>query len=90
MATRTATVTNEYGIHVRPSAVIAKEARAYAGTIAVTSARGVTVDGKNLLGLISLGVTCGQTVTIRVDGPDEDRVCTRLAELFESRFDFHR
>ncbi len=90
MTERTATVRNAYGIHVRPSSVIVKAAKEYAGTVEVTSQKGVTVDIKNILSLISLGLTCGQTLTIRVDGPDEAAVAGKMAELFETHFDFPR
>jgi len=85
-----ATVRNEFGIHVRPSGVIAKEARNYSGRIEVVSAKGATVDAKNVLGLLSLGITCGQIVTLRVDGPDEAKMAARMVELFETYFDFRR
>ena len=81
---------NEYGIHVRPSAVIAKEARLYAGSIRVTNSGGLTVEARNLLALISLGLGCGQSVTITVDGAEAERTCDRMVELFQTRFDFAR
>jgi len=90
MVTRTATVRNQYGIHVRPSAVIVKQAREYSGKITVASDRGTTIDAKNLLGIISLGLTADQQVTITVAGPDEEKWAATMAELFEYNFDFKR
>ncbi len=90
MTERSATIRNAYGIHVRPSSVIVKAAKEYGGSIEVTSAKGVTVDIKNILGLISLGLTCGQTVTLRISGPDEEATAAKMAELFETHFDFPR
>jgi len=90
MTSRTATVRNEYGIHCRPSAVIAQEVRSYPGRITVRTSDGREADPRRLLELISLGIHCGDTVVIEVEGPDEDKVCTRLVELFETNFDFPR
>lgn len=90
MVTRTATVRNLYGIHVRPSAVIVKQAREYSGTIAVTSDKRTTIDAKNLLGIISLGLTADQAVTIAVSGPEEEKWAETMVELFECNFDFKR
>ena len=90
MMERTATVCNAYGIHVRPSSIIAKAAQGYAGVIEVTSPKGVTVNIRNILSLISLGLTCGQTVTIRVTGTDEASIAAQMVELFETHFDFPR
>jgi phosphocarrier protein len=85
-----ATIQNEYGIHVRPSAVIAKEVRDLPAHIQVTHANGQTADPKAILSLISLGLTKGQTVTISVSGPDEAAVAARIRELLETTFDFPR
>ena len=90
MVKRTAQIRNAFGIHVRPSAVIVKRAREYTGTIEVTSERGNCVDAKNLLGVISLGVTQGQIVTLTVDGADEKQWAAIMVELFETEFDFAR
>ena len=90
MTERTATVCNSYGIHVRPSSIIAKTAQGYDGVIEVTSAKGVTVNIRNILSLISLGLTCGQVVTIRVTGGDEEAMAAKIVTLFETHFDFPR
>ena len=90
MVTRIVKVCNPYGIHVRPSAVIAKAAREFSSDLEVTSAKGETVEARNLLALISLGVTCGQEVVLRANGTDETAAVARLAELFQTRFDFER
>jgi phosphotransferase system HPr (HPr) family protein len=90
MTRRQATVRNAYGIHCRPSAVIVTEAKAYTGTIQVRNARGDTADVKSIMSLLQMGITCGQTLTIAVSGPDEARTCERMVELFETNFDFQR
>jgi phosphotransferase system HPr (HPr) family protein len=90
MTTASATVRNEYGIHCRPSAVIVKESQKYPGRIEVETAGGHVADAKNMLAVIGLGIACGDRVTIRVEGPDEEVVCKRLVELFQTEFDFPR
>jgi len=90
MIVKQATVKNEFGIHVRPAGMIAKETRDYSGTIEVVTSKGAAADAKNVLGLLSLGITCGQIVTLQVSGPDEERMMTRLLELFEKHYDFSR
>ena len=90
MTSRKATIRNQYGIHCRPSAVIVSEVKQYDGSVQVTNEAGQKADSRNLLALIGLGITCGQTVTIEVDGPDEEEVADRMVELFETDFDFQR
>lgn len=89
MVSKQATVRNAYGIHCRPAAVIAGEARDYEGTIRVRG-DGEEVDVKSVLALVGLAAVCGQTLEITVDGPDEATVCERFVELFETNFDFER
>lgn len=83
----TAVIQNAHGIHCRPSAVILKAVGAYPGTIRVQAAAG-DCDLRSVLGLISLGLECGASVHIQVQGPDEARMGRRLVELFETAFDF--
>ncbi len=90
MFSASATVRNEYGIHCRPSALIVKECQGYSGIIQVEASDGRVADAKNMLAIIGLGVACGQNVTILVTGPDEERVCRRIVELFRTEFDFPR
>ena len=90
MITAQATVRNEYGIHCRPSAVIVKESQKYLGKIEILNGDGQVADAKSMLALIGLGLACGSTVTIRIEGPDEEAACRRLIELFETEFDFPR
>ena len=86
----TATIVNAYGIHCRPSGVISKAVMGYKGTIVIQAPDGTTVTPNSVLSLLSLGLTCGDTVTITVDGPDEEAMGEKLASLFSMHFDFER
>ena len=85
-----ATVRNGYGIHCRPSGVIAREMAEVPETMRVLSDAGREADPHSVLSLMGLGLLCGQSVTIEVEGPDEKAVCERLVELFERDYDFKR
>ncbi|MBN1270251.1 MAG: HPr family phosphocarrier protein [Kiritimatiellae bacterium] len=82
-----ATVENEAGIHCRPSAEIVKAAKPYEGEIFVSSDT-TTCDPRSALALMSMGLAQGAKVKISVSGPDEEAFCKRLAELFQTRYDF--
>ncbi len=82
-----ATIRNEHGIHCRPSTAIVKSVDGYGGKILVTGQRGST-KLKSVLELMSLELFPGAQVTIRVSGPDEEKVCRDLVTLFETHFDF--
>jgi len=47
---------------------------------------GNEVNGKSMLGVMTLAAEMGSTVTIRADGPDEDKAVEALARVFEIRF----
>jgi len=89
MVTRSATVQNEYGIHCRPSTLIAIEARSYPGTITVSTPTG-KADAKSVIEMVSLAAGHGESVTITVKGPDEEAVAQRFVSLFEKHFDFEK
>jgi phosphocarrier protein len=87
MIEKTATIRNGQGIHCRPSARIVTEASRYSGKITVYAESG-EADLRSLLSLVSLGLQENSSVRIRVEGDDEEAVCTKFAELFETHFDF--
>ncbi len=87
MIEMTATVRNDHGIHCRPSTVIIKEVMGYRGEIRVTAESGAC-DLRSVMQLIALGLQAGARVKIFVSGPDEESMCRRLVELFETHFDF--
>ena len=82
-----AIVRNEAGIHCRPSAVIIKAMAGYPGHIRIKTSAG-EVDCRSIMGLLSLAMSRGTRITLFVEGPDEDTLCARLVELFETDFDF--
>lgn len=82
-----ATIQNAQGIHCRPSAVIVKQASGYDGNITVSTESGIA-NLNSIMELMTLELYPGVEVTIRVEGPDEDRVCQELVDLFQAHFDF--
>ena len=73
----TYTVTDPEGIHARPAGLFVKAAAAYPCNVTIAK-DGKEVDAKRILGVMSLGVKQGMTVTIKCDGDQED---TAVAEL---------
>jgi phosphocarrier protein len=90
MVARDAIVRNGYGIHCRPSGLIAKAAQAYDGEVRVKGPDGHEADAKSVLALMGLGIHCGDRVRISVSGPDEESVCGDFVGRFEQLYDFER
>lgn len=88
MESKTVVIKNRAGIHCRPSSAIMTVAAKFPGhEISAESKRG-KVNLKSILDLLSMGLQKGDSVTIEVTGPSEKEACEKLAELFETEFDF--
>ena len=89
MIEKTVTILNKAGIHCRPSSAILMAAMEYTADheILVSCDRG-TCGLNSILELLALGLQCGDTVDIKVSGPKENELSTKLAELFAHEFDF--
>jgi phosphocarrier protein HPr len=78
-------VTNPLGVHARPAAMLVQTAAKFKSDIWF-SKDGNEVNGKSMLGVMTLAAEMGSTVIIRADGPDEDKAIEALARVFEIRF----
>ena len=71
-------------LHARPAGAFAVAAGRFAAAVSVT-AGAKTADAKSVLGVMGLGATTGQLVTVTADGPDaEDAVAALIAILGEA------
>lgn len=77
------TVKEPVGIHARPAGLLTKEAKKYQSTITITK-DGKTVNVLKLMALMGLGVKCGDTVTVTVDGADEETAAPAMEAFFEA------
>ena len=77
------TITDEVGIHARSAGLLVKEAKNYDSVIKVTK-DGKSAEAKKLMALMGLGVKKGDTVTVSVEGGDEDTVAAKMEEFFRN------
>lgn len=71
------TIVDSLGIHARPAGTLVKLAKGVQSTLTITKG-GKTVDLSKLMALMSLGVKCGDDITITAEGEDEEAA---LAEV---------
>ena len=76
-------IKDEQGIHARPAGLLVKEAKKFESECTITK-DGKTKKLTQLMMLMSLGVKQGDTVTVSVDGADEDAAVASLKEFFEN------
>jgi phosphocarrier protein HPr len=78
-------IAGQAGLHARPAALFVQAAQRFTSRVWV--ARGEKrVDGKSLLGLLSLGATAGSTIVIGAEGADAAAAVAHLAGLVRSGF----
>ncbi len=82
----TYTIKDKMGIHARPAAVMAKEAKNYGDTVITVNFGDKSANASQLMKVMGLGVKCGDEVKITVEGPDEDAVAEAMEKFFEENF----
>ena len=76
------TIKDEMGIHARPAGLFVKEAAKFPCAVTITK-EGKEVDAKRIFGVMSLGVKCGQEITWKTDGDQEEEACAALSKFLE-------
>jgi len=79
------TIVNRLGLHARAAAKFVHLAGAFVSRVTV-SREGTRVDGKSILGLLTLAASKGTKLHVSVQGDDEVEAAAKLAELVRSRF----
>ena len=77
------TVTEPVGIHARPAGLLTKEAKKYKSTIMLTKG-GKSVNVLKLMALMGLGVKCGDTVSVTVEGEDEETAAPAMEAFYKA------
>lgn len=76
------TITDELGIHARPAGVLAKTAKALDSEVTITKGE-KTAGASKLMMLMGLGIKQGDTITITINGGDEEKSFNIMKEFFE-------
>ena len=80
MFAKEATVNNQVGLYARPATFFIQKANEF------RSKEGRKVNAKSLLGVLSLGITKGTSITISAEGADEEEAVNALCTLIASNF----
>ena len=80
------TVKNRAGVHARPAALIAQTSNKFACDVFMTK-DGMEINAKSIMGVITMAAAYNSTITVKVDGSDEDDAMAALNALFESKFE---
>ena len=75
------TIKDELGVHARPAGLLVKLVKGYAST-ATLEKGGKTCDLRKLMALMGMGIKCGDTVTVRIEGADEETAAPAMEKFF--------
>ena len=78
-------VQNQVGLHARPATFFIQKANEFKSSIWVEKEER-RVNGKSLLGVLSLGIVGGTPIRVIADGSDEQEAVESLVKLVESGF----
>ena len=84
MYTQEVTINNEVGLHARPATYFIRKANEFKSGIWVEKDER-RVNAKSLLGVLSLGIVKGTTITLIADGSDEKHSLDASASLCVKR-----
>jgi len=79
------TIQDPVGIHARPAGQLVKVAKGFEST-ATLICGDKTGDMKKPIQIMSMGVKQGDTVTVKVEGPDEEAAAAAIEENLTSNF----
>jgi phosphocarrier protein len=85
MVSRSVKIKNSVGLHARPATFFIQKANSFKSSIWVEK-EDCRVNAKSLLGVLSLGIVEGMTITLIADGSDEASAIDGLVALVDSGF----
>ena len=85
MIEREVTIRNKAGLHTRPAAAIVKLAAKFKAEFFIEKDH-LQINGKSIIGVMTLAAEQGSKLIVRFDGPDDQEAYRAMAELFESGF----
>lgn len=75
-------ITAETGMHSRPATILVTEADKFKSSIMLL-AHDKTIDFKSIIGVLSLGIYMGETITLTFAGEDEEAASEKIIGLIE-------
>ena len=77
------TVTDPLGIHARPAGMLVKAAKALDSTVTIAKEDGSSAVATKLMAVMGLAIKTGNTVTVTLEGGDEEANAASLEQFFK-------
>lgn len=85
MIRKKVTIVNEAGLHARPAAALVKTASKFDAEFYIHM-YGYRVNGKSILGVMTLAAEKGTELELELDGKDEEKALEAISELINNGF----
>lgn len=85
MIEREVVVRNRSGLHTRPAATLVKTAARFSSDFFIYK-DGMEINGKSIIGVMTLAAEQGSTLLLRFEGTDEAEAAAAVVDLFERSF----
>ena len=86
MLETTIVINNKLGLHARAAVKFVNLANRFGSAVKIVK-DGNEIDGKSILGILTLAATQGSEIHLVVSGKDEEAAQGALTELINNRFD---
>lgn len=86
MVEKNVIIKNETGLHARPAAALVQFVKKYDASVEIIVDNKVA-DAKSIFNVMSLGISKGTEIVLRVDGENEERVIEEVSDFIDNLAD---
>jgi phosphocarrier protein len=79
-------IINDAGLHTRPAATVVKLAARYKSDLFIEKG-GMRINGKSIIGVMTLAAEKGSELKLIFDGEDEEEASSEIIDYFNRGFD---
>ncbi|NLW52607.1 MAG: HPr family phosphocarrier protein [Tissierellia bacterium] len=83
MVEKSVVVTNETGLHARPAAALVQFVKSMPGEVELVK-EGKVANAKSIFSVMSLGISKGTEISVRVNGENEETNLDKVVEFIEA------
>lgn len=83
MVSKSITVKNEQGMHMRPASLLSQMASSYDSSVKINF-NGNSYDCKSIMFLMSACIKCGSEIELVCEGADEEEAFAKVSDFIEN------
>ena len=82
---KTLEIKNKMGMHARPASLLVQTCNKFISDITFEK-EGLQVNGKSILGIMTLAAPFGSKIVVSIKGPDAEQAMTDIEKVFDDKF----